>query len=164
MLHLYNATDTKAARTKLLAEQDGLDSVTGLPIPSGQAVLDHSHTTQFVRGVLHRQVNVFLGKIENSYTRYIGWWYEGDLPTLLRQYADYLERGENKDYVHPGWLKASQVQFNKLPEGSKKAVLESLDVDQGANATERKKLFQKALMTRKWTYEGVLQIINKVKE
>lgn len=164
MLHLYNPADTKAARTKLLADQDGLDLVTGLPIPSGQAVLDHSHTTQFVRGVLHRQVNVFLGKIENSYVRYIGWWYEGDLPTLLRQCADYLERGDNRDYVHPGWLKASQVQFNKLPEGSKKAVLEHLESDIGANATERKKLFQKALMTRKWTYEGVLQIINKVKE
>lgn len=161
MLHLYNPADTKAARIKLLAEQGGLDLVTGLPIPSGQAVLDHSHTTQFVRGVLHRQVNVFLGKIENSYVRYISWWYEGDLPMLLRQYADYLERGDNTDYVHPGWLKASQTQFNKLSEGSKKAVLASLGSEAGVNSTERKKLFQKALMTRNWTYQGVLDIIRK---
>lgn len=164
MQHLYNPADTKQVRTKLLAEQGGLDLVTGLPIPVGQTVLDHSHETQFVRGVLHRQINVFLGKIENSYTRYVAWWYEGDLPTLLRQYADYLERGDNENYVHPGWLKASQVQFNKLPEASKKAVLAALSSETGANAAERKKLFQKALLTRNWTYEGVLSIINKEKE
>ena len=34
-------------------------------------VVDHSHDTGKVRGVLHRQSNVLLGKIENAWKRYV---------------------------------------------------------------------------------------------
>lgn len=135
--------------------------MTGLPIPDKQAVLDHNHDTQYVRGVLHRQVNVLLGKIENSYNRYVSWWYPGTLPGLLRDLATYIERGDNPNFIHPGWIKASNVQFNKLNEGGKKAVLGCLGQEVGGNAKERKELFQKALLSREWTYQDVLEIIKK---
>ncbi len=61
---LYSVSDVKRVRELLLKEQGGLDLLTKLEIPCKMAVLDHKHDiNQFVRGVLHRQCNVVLGKI-----------------------------------------------------------------------------------------------------
>lgn len=162
--HLYNPKDVQKAREKLLKEQGGLDLLTGLEIPSGKACLDHDHSTQYVRGVLHRQSNAVLGKIENLWTRYLSYWYSGTLQDFLRQAADYLDRKPDTRYLHPAWQKKLQTMFNTLPEASKRAVLADLGQDQGGNSTERKKLFKKALMTRKFEFEKVKELINKQKE
>lgn len=161
--HLYNPKDVQKAREKLLKEQGGLDLLTGLEIPPGKACLDHDHSTQYVRGVLHRQSNAVLGKIENLWTRYLSYWYSGTLQDFLRQAADYLDRESDTRYLHPAWQKKLQTMFNTLPEASKKAVLSDLGQDQGGNSTERKKLFKKALMTRKFEFEKVKELILKRK-
>ena len=83
---------------------------------------------------------------------------------FLRQAADYLEKEQDTRYVHPGWLKKSQTMFNSLPEGDKKAVLEALGQSQGGNSTERKKLFKKALLTRKFSYDQVKAMIEERKK
>ncbi len=162
---LYNTADVKKVRELLTKEQKNKCAVTGLDIPTKQHVLDHAHDdTQFVRGVLHRQVNAFAGKAENAYTRLIAWWYPNDLPTLLRECADYLEKQPDGRYRHNGWIKKVNTEFNKLKEAHKDVVLVALGQTKGKNGAERKKLFQRAVLTREFTYDTIRALILELKE
>ena len=60
----------KAVREQMLKNQGGKCALTGLPLSSEKAVLDHCHKTGHVRGVIHRGVNSLLGKLENNMARY----------------------------------------------------------------------------------------------
>ena len=162
-LHLYTPTDVKKVRELLLKEQDGCDIMTGLPIPDNKACLDHDHGTQFVRGVLHRQTNAALGKLEGIHTRYLSYWYTGTLPDFLRQAADYLEREDDLRYIHPGFIKRLSTDFNKLTEASKRKILKHLGCEEGANASERKRLFQKAVLTKEHTFDKLKEVIERNK-
>lgn len=161
--HLYTPADIKRVREKLLKEQGGLDLLTGLPLDPRSACTDHNHSTQYVRGVIHRQSNAVLGKIERLYTRYLKFWYNDSLSNFLRRCADYLDRPDDLRYIHNGWLKAMQTKFNALSEGQKKEVLQGLAKPEGSNSTERKATFRKALLSRQFTMTQVEQLINKVK-
>ena len=157
--HLYTPKDVARVRELLYNEQGRTDLLTGLPLDKTKWVTDHSHQTQFVRGVLHRQSNVVLGKLENLWTRYLSYWYPGTLQDFLRQCATYLDRKPDTRFLHPAWLKRASTDFNTLSEGSKRAVLRSMNLPEGGNSTERKKAFQKALLTRKWTFTEVQNLI-----
>jgi len=159
--HLYTPVDVKRVRESLYKEQEGRDALTGLPLDFKQSVTDHNHKTQYVRGVLHRQCNAVLGKIENLWIRYLSYWYCGTLSDFLRQAANYIEKDDDDRYLHPKWIQRLCTDFNKLSEASKKAVLEDLGQPQGVNTSERKKLFKKALLTKKFTYDGVKTIIQE---
>lgn len=161
--HLYTTKDVGLTRQKLLDAQDGVDPITGLIIPCGQAVLDHDHGTQFVRAVLHRQSNAVLGKLENMYTRYLSWWYKGTLADFLRGCADYLDTKHPQDYVHPAFVKHLQIQFNKLTEGQKKNILASFNSEVGTNGKQRKELFKKVIQRKEHGMKEILQIIEKEK-
>ena len=161
--HLYTPADVKKVREKLYQEQGGKDILTGLELAFKDSVTDHNHETQYVRGILHRQSNAVLGKIENLHTRYLGYWYPGTLPEFLRQAADYIERPDNELYIHPGWIKRVNIEFNKLNEAGKKTVLESLGQPTGSNGAERKKLFQKAVLTKKHTFQELKGLIERSK-
>jgi hypothetical protein len=161
-IDLYNTADVKKVRELLTKEQDNKCAVTGLDIPVKQHVLDHNHDeTQLVRGVLHRQTNAFLGKVEGAYTRMINWWYPNDLSTLLRECADYLEKEPDTRYRHN---KKINTEFNKLKEAQKDSVLIALGKPAGKNAAERKKLFQTSILTKQFSYDTLRDIINNVKE
>lgn len=67
--HLYTTKEVAKVREELLKKQGGRDLITGMNIAKGDAVLDHCHDTQYVRGVLSRPSNVALGKIENLWMR-----------------------------------------------------------------------------------------------
>lgn len=162
-IHLYSAKDVQVVREKLLSEQEGLDLITGLPIPQKQAVLDHDHSTNFVRGVLHRQTNAFLGKLENAYIRYIKWWYVGTLSEFLRGCADYIEKEHPKDYLHPAFIKSLQVQFNKLNEKQKQNVLLKFNEPNGCNGHQRKVIFKKFILKRTHSMTEILDVIKKEK-
>lgn len=161
--HLFTPNDVKKVRLDLLAQQKGLCALTGEPIFDYKGVLDHNHKTDFVRGVLHRNANSALGRIENLYTRELSWWYPESLSTFLRQCADYLDKQDNVEYIHPGWLKKVQTMFNKLPEGKKDLVLIQLGEEAKKNATERKKAFRKRLMSRVFTKQDIVEAIEGVK-
>lgn len=161
---LYSPGDVQKVREKLLKEQKGLDLLTGLEIPPKSACLDHSHQSQLIRGVLHRQSNACLGKLEGVYTRYLSYWYPHSLSTFLRQAADYLELEDDHRYWHPSALKKLQTMFNTCTEGSKRAILADLGQPEGGNGTERKKLFQSALKTKKFTFDEVKKLIQTEKE
>ena len=161
--HLYSVKDVQKVREDLLIEQEGLDLITGLTIPPNQAVLDHDHNTQFVRGVLHRQTNVLLGKIENAYIRYIKWWYDGTLSDFLRGCADYLDKEHEQKYLHPAFIKKLQVQFNKLNEKQKQNVLLHFNEEKGCNASQRKLYFKKFVLKRNHSMNEILEVIQKEK-
>lgn len=88
-------------RDKLLKQQNHICPICKRQIES--PVLDHHHVrrvkgTGLVRGVLCRQCNVLLGKMENNCTRYsID---QENLPEVLRNMAKYLQK-KHKPYMHP---------------------------------------------------------------
>lgn len=158
-LDLYTTKDVQQAREKLLLEQDGFDKLTLTKIEKGQACLDHNHNTLFVRGVLNRQTNAALGKLEGVYTRYLAHWYKGSLSNFLRQSAEYLERKDDKRWRHPHWLKKVKTRFNKLTEKEKALILLALTNEEGKNGKERKELFAKAILQRELGYEKIDNIL-----
>ena len=149
---LYTTADVARTRQKLLEDQQGRDALTGLEIPPKQAVLDHNHRTQFVRGVLHRQTNAVLGKIENLWTRYLSYWYNDTLSNFLRKVADYLEKPDDTRYVHPGWLKRVEIDFKKLPAAEQTVVLSKMKIEGQPNGDKRVKAFVTGIKTQDYTY------------
>ena len=161
---LYNPAEVKTVRQQLWKEQGGKDTLTGLDLAFKDSVTDHNHKTQYVRGVIHRQSNAVLGKIENLHTRYLGYWYPGTLPEFLRSAADYIEQEDDKRFLHPGWIKRVNIEFNKLNEAGKKSVLESLGQPTGSNGAERKKLFSKAVLSKKHKFHDLMKLIEGSKD
>jgi len=160
--HLYNTKDVTRIREILKHQQNSIDPITGLEIPHNQAVLDHDHTTQFVRAVLHRQTNAVLGKIENLEKRYLSWWYNGTLADFLRGCADYLDTEHKQEYVHPSFMKCLQVRFNRLSEPKKQQFLLRVGEEKGCNANQRKLYFKKFLLKRTHTMKEVEDLLKEI--
>jgi len=157
---LFTAKDIADIRSLLTKEQNSASAMTGLPLTN--ACLDHLHDDeQLVRAVINSKENVALGRIEGLYARYVGYWYEGTYPEFLRLIADYIERGVDRRYRHNGWLAKVTTKFCALKESSKDSVLIELGSTCGKNALERKKNFSKALMTRKFSYNQIMDLIKK---
>ena len=57
--------ELKAYRGNLLQLQEGKCYLCRQVIVEGEEVLDHDHKSGYTRGVLHRDCNILLGKIEN---------------------------------------------------------------------------------------------------
>ena len=161
--HLYNPKDTARVRELLLEEQKGKCLITKKPIPKGKAALDHNHKTQFVRGVLHTHSNVMLGKIENAWDRYMVWWCPVSLPEFLRGTADFLDREQPKDYVHPAFVKKLEIEFKKLKEPKKNSLLSKYTDASCSNATERLKAFKKLVSKKDKSFEDWVKELDKYK-
>ncbi len=165
--HLYTPSDVAKVRKTLYDSQGGFDPILHQPIDIKGAVLDHSHTSQRVRGVLHRQTNSFEGNVQNAYDRCLKWMSDRTLSDILRSLADYYEDTDRVQHtmpVHPGFIKRLCTDYASLNEQGKKEVLHLLGQPQGNNATERRKLFRKALMTRKFSYDQVKAMIEERKK
>jgi len=118
-----NYNDIKDVRDKLLKEQNGLCLISKKR--PKRPVVDHHHKrkikgTGLVRGVIDSNMNVFLAKIENNACRY--GIEQSELPTILRNIADYLER-EHLPYIHPTEKPKRQIltksSYNKLKKAWK---------------------------------------------
>lgn len=79
------ASQVKAHRLDLLAQQDYKCRLCFQSLPEDQAVLDHDHKSGLVRGTIHRGCNSALGKLENASRRY-----KVDLHALAQNLAEYL--------------------------------------------------------------------------
>lgn len=161
--HLYTVNDVKRIREMLYNLQNGIDPILKEPFSISGACTDHDHVTQNVRSVLHRQVNAFEGKIQNAYIRCLKWMTDKPLPEILRNLADYYEADYSKNPIHTGFIKRLCTDFASLNEVGKKDVLQCMNQPQGNNATERKAIFRKALLTKKFTYEDTRNLINETK-
>ncbi|CAB4153729.1 recombination endonuclease VII [uncultured Caudovirales phage] len=61
--------EIKALRASILAEQNGLCAICQEQIDPLEAVLDHDHKTGYIRAVLHRGCNAYIGHMENNLAR-----------------------------------------------------------------------------------------------
>ena len=61
--------EIKALRASILAEQNGLCAICQEQIDPLEAVLDHCHKTGYIRAVLHRGCNAYIGHMENNMAR-----------------------------------------------------------------------------------------------
>jgi hypothetical protein len=102
-----------------------------LSIKTDDWVVDHDHQTGMVRGVISRQANSLLGKVENFYLGMC----KGDkefLPVTLEAMASYLETS-NTDILHYQGLNQLKNKFkNNLTADEQRATL----VDIGASKEE----------------------------
>lgn len=120
--------DIVKVRKELLELQDYICPITNINLTLESAVLDHKHRffkdqelgvdgIGLCRGSIHRQINVFEGKISNSYYRLGLHKLDISLPNILRNLADYLEKGPT-NYVHPTEIpkepKLKKSCYNKL--------------------------------------------------
>ena len=116
--------DIKPLREKLNSAQNNICPIINLPIDI--SVLDHQHKSKkevigingagLIRGVLDFRANAWEGKVNNSFIRW-GLHKVMDLPTALRNLADYLEQ-ENLPFIHPSEKpkvkKLMKRPFNKI--------------------------------------------------
>lgn len=112
------ASDIAILRERLLKEANGICPI--CEKPNEAPCLDHHHTkkvggTGLVRGVICRNCNVFLGKIENNSKRYGISIHE--LSTVLRSCARYLDQ-EPLPFIHPSEKPKAPIlkksSYNKL--------------------------------------------------
>lgn len=83
-------------------------------------VVDHDHQTGMIRGVISRQANSLLGKVENFYIRMCKGDKE-DLPGVLDAMAAYLEQ-ETFDVLHPVGLTQLTKKFKNSLTASEQVV------------------------------------------
>jgi hypothetical protein len=109
-------------------------------------VLDHDHQTGMVRGVISRQANSLLGKVENFYLKMC----KGDkefLPVTLEAMASYLENART-DVLHPVGLTQLTKKFsNSLTAAQQISTLEDIgasreQLDACSNQKQRAELFR----------------------
>lgn len=124
--------DIKVLKEKIWLENGKKCPVLGREIPLEKMALDHAHkrndeeyspTKGVIRTSLDWRANAILGKVENALKRTGLEFDEGfDLPTFLRNAADYFEAGAyvNEDgdmFIHPNECpkpkKLSKKNYNK---------------------------------------------------
>jgi len=104
--------DIRALKEKLHKAQRGICPLLGLPFPAEEMVLDHKHKLKsnpvgpngdgLIRGAIHKFANAIEGKITNNWKRTGLGYTDADLPTYLRNLADYLENPPCEQiYIHP---------------------------------------------------------------
>lgn len=118
--------ELKEFREALTLKQNNICPILNAEMEPGTQVLDHQHKTKkevmgvngagLIRGVLDFRANAWEGKVNNSFIR-CGLHKVMDLPTALRNLADYLEQ-ENLPYIHPNEApkvkKLMKRPFNKI--------------------------------------------------
>jgi len=120
-----------------------------LDIVTDDWVLDHDHDTGMVRGVISRQANSLLGKVENFYFKMC----KGEkyfLPLTLEAMAKYLYEAKTK-VLHPVGLTQLTKRFIRtLTSAEQTAELERIgaskkELEKCSNEKDRAKLFRKLI-------------------
>lgn len=89
--------DIKPLREQYLQEQNGLCAICGEQINPEEAVLDHCHRTGYIRAVLHRGCNAYIGHLENNQAR--NKITANRLAQILANYQNYVQT--HKPILHP---------------------------------------------------------------
>lgn len=110
-------------------------------------VVDHDHQTGNIRGVISREANSLVGKIENFYrSRCAG--SPNTIIEALRNIANYLEQEQGP--LHPVGKRQLVKRFSRKSKEEQNLILEQLnasqdEINQCKNSKERTKLYDKAL-------------------
>jgi hypothetical protein len=108
-------------------------------------VVDHDHKTGEVRGVINNNANALLGVCERKFFSYCSGKPE-DLPSVLRNMADYLEQASTM-ILHPVGLNQLCTRFSQLPKEQQLSELKSLGAKENKinacnNNKQRKSLYR----------------------
>lgn len=126
--------DIKILKTKLHKQNKGICPLLGVPVPLDQTVLDHIHKLKSedyandkgtIRNAIEFRANALEGKITNNWKRYYSAdvsKHPTDLPTFLRNLADYIEAGAYSEdgvyFIHPSEVpkapKIKKSSYNKM--------------------------------------------------
>jgi len=135
------------AKVKQYREQNKPTCCPILSIKTDDWVLDHDHQTGMVRGVISRQANSLLGKVENFYFRMC----KGDkefLPVTLEAMASYLDNYKT-EVLHPVGLTQLTKKFrHSLTSDEQISKLEDMgasrdELEACTNQKHRTELFRK---------------------
>ena len=110
-------------------------------------VVDHDHQTGMVRGVISRQANSLIGKIENFYLGMC----KGDkefLPVTLEAISGYLEQRDEGILHYAGLRQLTNKFKNKLTSAEQTETLKDMnatqdELDECSNQKQRAELFRK---------------------
>ncbi len=129
------SSEIKALKEKLWLKNSKYCPLLEVEVPLDKMVLDHIHKLKSedassqkgtIRNALEFRANALEGKITNNWKRYFGAdesKHPIDLPTFLRNLANYLEEGaheckEGNYYIHPSEKvrekKLSKRNYNKI--------------------------------------------------
>lgn len=120
-----------------------------LNVETNDWVVDHDHLSGEVRGVISRQANTLIGKMENIFTSMC----KGnphELPEVLENVAEYLRR-DNSKILHPVGLNQLTSRFkNNLLKDDQCFILHLLgaslsEIDTYTNIGKRVRAFKKLL-------------------
>lgn len=149
------SNDVKIVRERWHKEQNYICPLLNKYVELSDVTLDHQHKLKselpdesgkgLCRGAIHFQANSFEGKVMNSYKR-LGLNKFIDLPSLLRNLANYLENNKihtDEKYIHPSEKikspKLKKSSYNKL-----KKVCKTKMPEYTGNYTKKlKELFEK---------------------
>lgn len=128
---ILRSENIKNLRNEWLTQYGYIDKITKKKILN--PTLDHDHISGFCRGVLDRDSNQFLGKVESSFKRFIKHkgFSDSDLPFILHNLIAYLENNLSlKQILHPESLRTQIKRFSRLKAIQQKQVLLSLGLDE----------------------------------
>ena len=120
-----------------------------LHVPFTRPTLDHDHQTGLVRGVIDLNANNLIGAIENKFLSYCSG-NKKDLPQVLRNIADYLEKPKS-DVLHPVGLNQLVTRFKNHSKDKQIKILsqfiylEKNKINSCNNQKERIKLYRTLL-------------------
>ena len=152
-IKILRQKDIKKYRDSKLLYQKGIDPILDQEVVN--PVLDHNHKHGFLRDVLDRETNQFLGKLESNFTRFILWKYRSaNLPDMLRRIATYLEQRRDSP-LHPGFISLNIKKFSRLKLEDQKLVLlkECGYLQVGKTKKENTSLYKAFLMREENIYK-----------
>tara|TARA_R110000868_G_scaffold14414_2_gene67013 strand:- start:26215 stop:26700 length:486 start_codon:yes stop_codon:yes gene_type:complete len=133
---ILRSENIKDLRAKWINDYGYLDRITKKKIAN--PTLDHDHISGFCRGVLDRDSNQFLGKVESAFKRFLKHkgFKDSDLPLILNNLGHYLKFNQtNLQILHPQSLGVQIKRFSRLKSNQQKTILMQL----GLNELEIKK-------------------------
>lgn len=89
--------DIKPLREQILLEQHGRCAICHEAVMPDEAVLDHCHKTGYIRAVLHRGCNAYIGHMENNLAR--NKITPARLQAIMDNFLTYIN--SHRLYIHP---------------------------------------------------------------
>jgi hypothetical protein len=131
--------------------------------PLANPVVDHSHKTHLIRGVIDSEINAFEGRIANAYKKLSKPVKTLPLADLLESLVAYLRRTEKPQkvsYLHPKGFTDISKQFKRKKVDEQLAILEGLrqagakvtteEILSLTNSEQRTKLYRKIITANKY--------------
>ena len=123
MLTRLKPREIQPLRELLWREQHGVCPLCETYIEPEQAVLDHNHSTGFIRAVLHRSCNALEGRVKNAAQR--SGVTHAQLQRFLENFVEYQQRARSE--VHPTFRTPEEKLERQNRRASKRRKLKRLN-------------------------------------